>query len=62
MEKFNNFEALSFEEMKGIDGGIGIVDDIIIGVVGGLVISAIDNWGDIRDGWNDGRNGKPPRH
>jgi hypothetical protein len=31
-------------------------------IVAGLMISAIDNWQDIREGWSDGVSGKKPRH
>jgi hypothetical protein len=31
-------------------------------IVAGLLISAADNWQDIREGWSDGVNGKKPRH
>lgn len=32
------------------------------GLLVALVISAIDNWQDIREGLSDGINGRKPRH
>lgn len=51
------FKDLNIIEKKTISGG-GVWDVIIVA----LVVSAIDNWGDIRDGWNDGAKGKPRYH
>ncbi|MEJ5145414.1 hypothetical protein [Sphingobacterium sp. MYb388] len=47
-------QELDTNEMVNIDGGKdwwGIAKD--------LLISAIDNWGDIREGWEDGGKGNP---
>ena len=51
------FKELSTNEQKTISGG-----NVWKAIVTALVISAIDNWGDIRDGWNDGAKGKPRYH
>ncbi len=47
---------MNSQEMKSVDGG-GIWK-----YIGGVLASAWENVGDIRDGWNDGINNKPPRY
>jgi fructose-specific phosphotransferase system IIC component len=46
-------------EIQETDGGFW--GQLIGGLVTGLVVSLIDNWGDVRAGWADGANHKP-RH
>ena len=55
-----NFEVLEMnsEETAEMNGG-GWWGPAI---VAGLIISAIDNFQDIREGFMDGYNGVPPRH
>ena len=48
---------MSSEEKQSSDGGW-----IPVAIVCAFVISAINNWGDIREGWSDGINKRPPRH
>ena len=52
---------MNLDEQKEADGGIQIIP-WVAGAIVALAISAINNWGDIREGWSDGINGKPPRH
>ena len=51
-----NLVELNAQEVKKIEGGWW--QAILIG----LAWSAWENVGDIRDGWNDGANNKPPRY
>ncbi|UZT97515.1 hypothetical protein ODZ84_20420 [Chryseobacterium fluminis] len=50
-----NLVELNPKELHETEGGW------IIPVVVGLALSAINNWGDIREGWHDGGTGHP-RH
>lgn len=52
-------QEMNKKEMKKIDGGIW---HYVAGFLGALAWSAWENVGDIRDGWNDGINGQPPRY
>ena len=56
-----NFEVLEMnsEETAEMNGGAWWTGPAI---VVGLVISAINNFQDIREGFMDGYNGVPPRH
>ncbi len=52
-------ESMREEEEREVTGGIGVIAG---GLLVALVISAIDNWQDIREGLSDGINGRKPRH
>lgn len=52
-------ESMREEEEREVTGGLGV---IAAGLLVALVISAIDNWQDIREGLSDGINGRKPRH
>ncbi|MDR1653628.1 MAG: hypothetical protein LBS01_08310 [Prevotellaceae bacterium] len=63
MEKSMNLNAMGVmemdaAEMRQTEGG----NPIVIAILIGLALSAWDNVGDIREGWSDGINGRPPRH
>ena len=49
---------LEAQEKKTTVGGIGP----LLVFLGACAWSAWENVGDIRDGWNDAKNGKPPRY
>lgn len=45
-------------ELKEVDGGSWPP----YAILAGFVISAMNNWGDIREGYSDGASGAGPRH
>lgn len=56
-------EPLREEEVRDVDGGIGVVTGIILGAVAGALVSTfITEFQDVREGWSDGINGRKPRH
>jgi hypothetical protein len=50
-------EELGDQEMKAIHGGLGLSP-----AWWAVIWNAVNNFGDIRDGFSDGINGKPPRY
>ncbi len=49
--------SLSKEEAKLVNGGW-----LTPAIIATIIISAINNFGDIRNGLSDGWNGRAPRH
>jgi hypothetical protein len=52
-----NVQEMNMSEMRKTEGGGSWWT-----FIGGVLASAWENVGDIRDGWNDGINNKPPRY
>ena len=51
-------QEMSHEETQELNGGLIWLPAALIA----LAVSAINNFGDIREGFSDGNSGKPPRH
>lgn len=48
-----NVQEMNRQEMSKTEGGFWWA------IAGALALSAIENWGDIREGWHDGGTGNP---
>lgn len=53
-------EEISSAQAQRVKGGFW--NYVIQGLAGGLIISLIENWQDVREGWSDGYNVRDPRH
>jgi hypothetical protein len=48
-----NLVELNAQEIKEVDGGAFVVDDVVIALTVGFVLLAVDNWSDIKKGASD---------
>ena len=54
-----NLVELNAQEVQEVDGGVNWTP---WGVAAAIAVSAFENWGDIREGFSDGINGRKPRY
>lgn len=50
---YYGLSTMTDDEALTIDGGVFGLDDLVVGIVAGLVISAVDHWSDIKKGASD---------
>lgn len=53
-----NLVELNAQEVKEVEGGVIGIDDVLLAVGAGLLISAIDHWSDIKKGARDAWYGR----
>ena len=53
-----NLVELNAQEVKEVEGGVIGIDDVLLAVGAGLLISAIDLWSDIKKGARDAWYGR----
>lgn len=53
MKNLENYgvQELGAKEIQSIDGGLAVVDDILIGLVVGAVLGIVNDWDDFKEGF-----------
>lgn len=55
LKNMKNFEELSFEEMRSVEGGLGFWETVGAGLIVATFVAIVDDW----DNFKAGLQGKP---